>query len=193
MWIYLVFLAAIGLLRIVELRVSRRNWQHHQGKAAKLEEPLFRWMVLLHSSFFVLIPLELWLRQPSFGGPLSWVACSLVALTLLLRTWTLRTMGRSWNVEVVHGPDYPIITHGPYRYIRHPNYLVVILELVFIPLIYHLYASAALLTLANAMVLRVRIRNEEAVLFQNPNWVEKMSGKPRFVPGLPAPSLSPRR
>ena len=186
MFIYMGFLAAVGLLRILELRISKSNWRFHQDKALKQKEPLFRWMVMLHSSFFVVIPLELWLRRPEFGGVLSWAACSVVVLTFLLRAWTLRTMGRSWNVEIVNGPDYPIVAHGPYRFIRHPNYLVVILELAFIPLIYHLYFSALFLSLANALVLRVRIRNEEAVLFQNPAWVEKMSGKPRFFPGFRA-------
>ncbi len=184
MSIYLVFLAAIGLVRILELRVSKRNWQHHQSKAQMLHEPLFRWMVLLHSSFFVLIPLELFIRKPSFAGPLSWIACGMVTLSLLLRIWTLRSIGRSWNVQVVYGENYPIVSHGPYRFIRHPNYLVVILELAFIPLIFHLYFSCLILSLVNGLVLRYRIRNEESVLFKNPQWVEKMSRKPRFFPGL---------
>ena len=148
-------------------------------------ERLFAWMVVLHSSFFVLLPLEIWWRQPILGGPVTLAAMLITFAALCLRLWTLRTLGRSWNVRVVGGEQYPIISGGPYRFIRHPNYLVVILELLFIPLIAKLYLSAAILTLANLAVLSVRIGNEEAMLRQNPEWVRTMAHKPRFLPWLP--------
>ena len=181
---FLAFLAVIGLLRVVELVISKKNWRRHQDKASLLEEPLFRWMVLLHASFFVLIPAELFISGGSFGSVVSIIGMVMTGLALLLRFWTLRTIGSSWNVRVVYAEDYPIVHNGPYRFIRHPNYLVVILELAFIPLIYELYISAILLSLLNAMVLNRRISNEEAVLFKNPQWVVHMADKPRFFPFL---------
>ncbi len=184
LWLYFGFLALLALLRLSELRVSARNWASHRDRAELLPERLFPGMVALHLAFFVLVPLELlWLR-PVFGGPISWIAVSLTAAALCLRFWTIASMGRSWNVRVVYGDGYPIVDTGPYRWIRHPNYLAVVLELAFIPLIFKLYISAVTLTLANALILRFRIANEEAVLFRNPAWRERMAHKPRFFPFL---------
>ena len=183
--VYLGFLGVIALLRLGELVISKRNWRHHvEQERHMLTERVFPFMVLLHLSMFALLPLELILRRPTFGGPVSWIALVLTGLALVLRFWTLRTMGRSWNVRVVFGDTYPIVDNGPYRFIRHPNYLVVVLELLCLPLIFKLYFSAAFLSLINALVLRVRIRAEESVLARNPEWVARMAHKPRFLPGL---------
>ena len=149
-----------------------------------LDEPLFLWMVLLHASFLPAVLAELWWRRPPFGGWVSWASVVVVIGALVLRWWTLTTMGRSWNVRVVYGKDYPIVSKGPYAYIRHPNYLVVILELAFIPLIHHLYWCALVFSLLNGLILVKRIKNEEAKLAENPVWVEAMAGKPRFFPRI---------
>lgn len=180
---FLGFLAFLGLLRIWELVRSKQNAKAHQD-AVVVKERLFTWMVLLHASFFVILPLELWLRKPEIGGPITYAAMMAVALALALRVWTLRTLGKSWNVRVVEGPNYPIISEGPYRHIRHPNYVVVVIELACVPLIHGLYFSALFLTIANALVLRVRVVNEENALARNPEWVTRMAHKPRFVPRL---------
>ena len=81
MFWYLVFLAVVALARLLELLVSKKNWKRHQTKASLLKEPLFFWMVLLHTSVFVLLPLELFLRRPQFGGWLSFVAIGITAMT----------------------------------------------------------------------------------------------------------------
>lgn len=181
---FLAFLGLLGLLRIGELIISKQNWKSHGSRATQLDEPLFKFMVCLHISMFVLLPLELLLTSSTFGGWLSFCGLTMTAIALILRVWTLASIGKSWNVKVVFGEDYPIVSHGPYRYVRHPNYLVVILELAFIPLIHGLYRSALVLSILNLLVLRVRIRNEEQVLFKNPQWVAKMAKKPRFIPRL---------
>jgi len=179
---FLLFLAAMAALRLGELWLAKRNLRSHDGRARPEPEPLYAWMVALHASFFILVPLELLLRRPDFGGWLSWTAIPATALALSLRFWTLRTLGRSWHVRVVHGDDYPIVDGGPYRWIRHPNYVVVALELAFIPLIHGLYWSALALSAANAAVLRRRIALEEAILSRNPEWRARMAPKPRFLP-----------
>ena len=179
---FLLFLVVTALFRLTELVISRRNWRHHRHNAEMVREPLFFWMVLLHIGFFVLILLETQWGRPQFGGPLSWIALVMTAFAVGLRFWVLKSLGPSWNVRVIQGRDYPIISHGPYRWIRHPNYLVVILEIAFIPLIMHLYWSALILSIANAMVLWSRIRTEEQALARNPEWRRRMSAKPRFLP-----------
>jgi len=182
-----ILLASLGLLaalRLAELVYSLSNWRHHRGHARLQKERHFLTMVLLHVGFFVVQPIEFHLRRPDYGDGLSLLALIVVLIAFALRFWTLANIGRSWNVRIVHGRDYPIVTSGPYRYIRHPNYLVVFLEVLFFPLIFHLYYAALLLTLGNLFVLSRRIPAEEAVLMQNPDWNRSMAGKPRFLPRL---------
>lgn len=175
-------LALLAAVRLAELGVSRRNWLRHRHQATCPPEPMFIAMLALHTGFFALLPLELYVFGGGFHGPVSIALTALVLLTFGLRIWTLATIGSSWNVRVVGGPQYPIVDSGPYRFIRHPNYLVVILELLLIPLVFWLWRSALLLSALNLWVLRHRILREEALLAQNPAWLARMAGKPRFLP-----------
>ena len=184
---YLAYLSLLGLVaawRLMELLISRRNF-YRMGKGAVLvKEGVFPWMVLLHVCFFVALPLELALTLPEFGGPISILAALGVATACVLRLWTLTTLGSVWNVCLVQKADHPIISRGPYRFIRHPNYLVVIMEMFFLPLVYKLYWSAGLLSLANGIVLFFRIRREEQTLAEHPRWVAEVQSKPRFLPRI---------
>ena len=183
-------LTSLALLRFAELVVSWRNWRFHHRHAKCHKEFLFPFMVLVHLCFFGLLPFEHHVYRPAIDGRLTVVATVVCLLALLLRAWTLRSMGKSWNVRIVYGETYPIVTNGPFRWIRHPNYLAVILELGFFPLIFGLYRSALILTCLNAVVLFFRIREEERLLEQNPEWQRTMGEKPRFLPksirGLPS-------
>lgn len=179
---FLVFLGMVAAIRIGELWVSRKNAQRFEGTFEPQPEPLFKWMVVVHSLMYILLPLELWLRKPDIGGWLTLTATLATFVAFLLRFWTLRHIGKSWNVRILGGETYPICSEGPYQWVRHPNYLVVMLEIFWIPLIAHLWMSCLLLTVLNGFVLSVRIQSEERVLFQNPEWVAKMAPKPRFLP-----------
>lgn len=180
LWFF-ALLAVVGVLRVAELVVSKR----HSAKAdARGEKPrpelAFVFMVLLHTVPFWLAPLEVLLLERPFVPALG--AVSVVALTFagVLRFWTLKTLGAAWNVRIVK--PGAVVTEGPYRFIRHPNYLVVITELLFLPLFHTAWLTALLLTLGNGLVLWRRIPAEERVLFEVPGYAEAMGGKPRFVP-----------
>ena len=181
-WPYLSLLGFVALWRLSELVLSRRNFQRMGEGAVLVQEAVFPWMVLVHVSFFIALPLELAWRRPEFGGPVSITALVGVLLAFLLRLWTLSTLGSVWNVRLVRKPDYPIVSCGPYGFIRHPNYLVVIMEMLFLPLVYKLYWSAVVLGPANGIVLFFRIRREEQALAQHPRWVAEVQNKPRFLP-----------
>lgn len=178
---YLVFLGLVALLRLAELAYARHN---ARGNVAIEREPRFKWMVIVHASTYILLPLELILRRPPIGGWLTWIAVAIVLLAFVLRAWTLISLGRSWNVRIQRGTALTIVDSGPYAYIRHPNYVVVFLEVMAIPLIHHLILSAIILTVGNLLVLRGRIEQEEAALMEHPDWVSRMAGKPRFFPRL---------
>jgi methyltransferase len=180
---FLILLSAMAVARVVELGVARRltAQARARGETPK-REPIFVLMVILHVLPFVLCPLEVVLLERPFSTPLFVASSAALVLLAMGRVWTLRTLGAMWNVRIVR-PD-TVIVAGPYRYIRHPNYTVVILELVFLPLAHGCLWTLAVLTALNALVLFFRIRSEEAVLFALPGYGEAMGKKKRFIPGV---------
>ncbi len=181
--VFATILGATGLMRLVELGVSVRRVRERPDDLVA-EPLLFPAMALLHAGL-VFAPLAevLWLDRlwnPLVGATAG--AC--LVLATVLRVWTLRTIGYSWNVRVVRPPVDGIATTGPYRWIRHPNYLVVILEIAALPMLHSAWISALLLSCLNAAVLSVRIPTEEAALMKVPAWRAWFADKSRLIPGL---------
>jgi methyltransferase len=181
--IYTLFLAAVGLGRLVEMGISRRHQRALAARgAAKIAEPHFRWMVLLHGGVLVGAALEVWLLARPFIPALAIPMIALFALSNVLRWWVIRAMAEHWNVQVVNSLELGVVTRGPFRWIRHPNYLAVFVELLAAPLIHTAWLTALLGGLAHISVLRQRIAVEEAVLLANPDYRAAMGHKPRFIP-----------
>ncbi len=174
-------LLATGVLRLVEIAVSVRRVRLRPESLVR-EPWVFPLMVLLHSGL-VFGPLAevLLLERPVVAG-LAAGAGSILVLAVGLRVWTLRTIGRSWNVRVVVPPADGIVTTGPYAWIRHPNYLAVILEIATLPLLHTAWISCLTLSSINAFVLFHRIRTEEAQLEEIDEWRRTMAGRPRLIP-----------
>ena len=182
---YIAILVFVAISRLAELVVSRRNRARMQdGGASPGRDPIFPVMVFVHVMPFWLIPLELLLFDRPFIPAVGYPALALFGLTQLMRLWTLSSLGRYWNAQVMVPDDLDPVTIGPYAYIRHPNYVVVILELLTIPLIHSAWISALALTLSNGLVLFYRIRSEEALLFKSPKYKAAMGDKKRFIPGV---------
>jgi methyltransferase len=179
---YLALLAGVAVLRIIELRFSTQ----HQSRlfaegATKIPEPFYPLMVGVHVSLLVVSPLEVWLCQRPFLPWLGWPMLALLGGCLIGRIWIWHSLGEQWNVQIVKSWR-PIVDSGPYRYVRHPNYTVVMVEMFAFPLVHTAYLTALLCSLLNAFVLWQRIRYEEAVLFAHPDYAAKMGIKPRFLP-----------
>jgi len=108
-------------------------------------------------------------------------------LANLLRWWVIATLGTQWNVRVMgSSPTAGVVTRGPFRYVRHPNYVAVFVELAALPLVHTAWITALCGSLLHVWILRRRIALEERVLFADARYRELMGGKPRFVP-LPWP------
>ncbi|MBV8446333.1 MAG: hypothetical protein JOZ92_10495 [Candidatus Dormibacteraeota bacterium] len=137
-------------------------------------------MVLLHVTLFGIC---LWPRRQRRVPPAVEVAAvmGLVAATSL-RVWAIRSLGSSWNVTAHVDPATTVVTSGPYRWMRHPNYTAVALEFACLPLAVGALPDAVLLSIANAAVLVPRIRDEEQLLDALPAYRESFAGVPRFVP-----------
>jgi methyltransferase len=145
-------------------------------------------MVGIHATWFIAMLCEYYLGSSSIPEIVSWVALTVFVGAQVLRLWTLRVLGSQWNVQVMapsSGGNTPrLVTVGPYRYVRHPNYLAVILEFVALPLVGNVPITATVWSCLNGLVLYFRIRREEHYLKGRPEFEECLSKVPCLVPRL---------
>jgi methyltransferase len=182
---YLGLLLIVALLRILELQISRRHQREMVAHgAAKVNDPRFRWMVLLHTAVLVGAALEVvFLHRPFI--PILAAVCFVIFLAAnAVRWWVIRTLGEHWNVQIMNSTGLGVITTGPFRYVRHPNYAAVFVEMLVLPLIHTAWITALAGSLAHIVVLSQRLSTEERVLFSDAQYRAAMAGKPRFLPGL---------
>lgn len=139
-------------------------------------------MVLVHVALVVLPPLERALRSEPPPAWALWSGLGLLLVAQLVRVWALRTLGRAWNARAVVDLSGPLVTGGPYRFVRHPNYLAVLLEFVALPLAAGAWITLVALPLAHAPILAARIRREEASLAALPGWSEAFGPLGRVLP-----------
>ncbi len=186
---YSALLVALGLERLVELRISRRNlaWALAQG-GVEYGAGHFRWMKLLHAAFLLGCGAEAWLLERPFRPLLGWSMLGVALLAQALRYWTIATLGKRWNVRVIVVPGLPVVTAGPFRFLRHPNYLAVVAEGIALPLIHGAVAVAVVFSLLDAWLLTVRIRCEEAALRQHCGFDEGFGTRRSSVPRAPSAS-----
>lgn len=182
---FLILLACVGMERLVELQVSRRHQRQLASCGArKQSEPQYRWMVALHAGVLAGAAAEVILLRRPFIAPLAAAALLLFALATLLRWWVIRALGIHWNTEVVDSASLGVVSSGPFRWVRHPNYLGVFVELVALPLVHTAWITALAAAAGNVFVLRNRLHIEERVLDAAPAYRAEMAGKPRFLPRI---------
>lgn len=182
---YLSLLVLVGIGRLAELGISRRNQRQLEKQGVrKIPEPHFRWMVFLHGGVIVCAGAEvLFLHRPLIPA-LAIPMAALFVLANLLRWWVIRTLAGHWNVEVMESSRVGVVCSGPYRWVRHPNYVGVVLEIFSLPMIHTAWITAIVGTLGYLEILRRRIRVEDGFLMSNPAYRLTMGGKPRFFPRL---------
>ena len=183
---FAVLITFLLVQRIFELVLAQRNlrWAREQGckESGQWHYPL---IVAVHTAFYLSLVLEY--RYLSAGwNPLWPVWLTILALAQALRVWAIVSLGRYWNTRIIVVPGKKPIRKGPYRWIRHPNYLVVATEILVIPVLCGAYFTAAAFSAINAIVLYLRIREEERAIASLEG--SDLSRLPRFVP-KPAPRL----
>ena len=182
--IYLLLLGALALQRLFELRLSGRNLERALARGgSEFGQGHFGVMKALHALFLVACASECLLLGRPFQALLGWPMLALALIGEGLRYWAMFTLGPAWNARVVLVPGQPVVTTGPYRYIRHPNYVGVVLVIFAVPLIHGGWITSLVFSVANAFLLRVRIRCEEAALAEHSDYGESVGVRPRFVPG----------
>ena len=156
------FISFIILLRIAELLYSKRNekWLL-QNNAIEYGKKHYPFIVALHVFFLASLIIEYLVRSPISYNP---VILLIYFLLLAFKIWVISSLGRFWNTKIYRVPNIPLVKKGPYKYFRHPNYLVVIGEIAAIPLAFHLYYTAAIFTVLNLIMLSIRIKEEDKAL-----------------------------
>jgi len=184
----LLFCTLFGLValeRLAELVLSRRNARRALARGAVEAESrrFFALMVGAHAAFLVAPPLEVILLDRPF---LPWLGAPMLALAaaaMALRYWAIVELGERWNTRVLVVPGDPAATGGPYRWVRHPNYLAVIVEMFALPLVHSAWLSALLFSALNGLLLRARLRHEEAALGRLAGWATTVASRGRLLPG----------
>jgi methyltransferase len=183
--LYLLLLVVVAVLRFVELGISKRHQQQMVADgASKVNEPRFYWMVVLHTAVLIGAALEVVFLHRPFIPVLATVCFVIFLAANVVRWWVIRTLGEHWNVQVMNSTSLGVITTGPFKYVRHPNYAAVFVEMLVLPLIHTAWITAIAGSLAHILVLSQRLSTEERVLFSDAQYRAAMSGKPRFLPGL---------
>jgi methyltransferase len=159
--LFVVFIIFLVAQRITELYISKRNerWLLSQG-AIEYGREHYPYIVALHTLFIVSLIVEYYL---SGGHPMSYVFLLLFILLLTFKYWVLSSLGLYWNTRIYRVPGAVAVRKGPYKLFKHPNYVDVVLEIAIIPLVFHLYYTALIFSVLNAIMLSVRIRVENKV------------------------------
>jgi len=165
---YLVLILLTGAERIVELVISKRNaaWAFERG-GVEYGFKHFPWMVALHTGLLLACIAEVFLADRPFIPALGWPMLAIVVLCQAGRYWVIASLGRQWNTRVIVVPGLPAVKRGPYRFswMRHPNYIIVAVEGIALPLVHTAWVTAIVFTLLNAiLLLRFRIPIENGAL-----------------------------
>ncbi len=158
------FIALLLVQRLFELGIARRHERElRQRGAREIDARGYRVIVGMHAAFFVSLVLE----RIFFNRVLSrewFVFAAIFVAAQLLRYWAIHSLGVYWNTKIIVLPGHPAIGKGPYRVLRHPNYLAVVTEFAVIPLIFSCYFTAVTFMILNALLLQRRIRIESNAL-----------------------------
>ncbi len=166
---FTLLVAAVGLERLAELVVSKRNaaWSLERG-GVETGQDHYPFMVVLHTGLLAGMLVEVWLLRPDFLPLLGFTMLALAVASQGLRWWCITTLGRRWNTRVIVVPGLTPVAGGPYRWFSHPNYVAVVVEGVALPLVHSAWITAVVFTVANAALLTVRIRCENTALASLP-------------------------
>ena len=156
--------ALVAVQRLFELVLARKNERRARARGAvERGQRHYRLIVALHTLWLVCTLVEGLLRGPEL--PAFWpVPLALFLLVQPLRYWAIFSLGERWNTKILVLPGEKPIRHGPYRYLDHPNYVVVVVEVLTFPLIFGAWITASVFTVLNAAILSVRIREENRAL-----------------------------
>lgn len=166
---FTVLIILVAIERVAELIVSQRNirWSMDRG-GQEYGAGHYPVMVVLHIGLLVGALVEVHVADRPIIPALAIPMLVLVVAAQALRWWCIGSLGHRWNTRVIIVPDLPAVTKGPYRWLKHPNYVAVVVEGFALPLVGSAWITALVFTVLNAILLTVRIRTEDAALSRLP-------------------------
>lgn len=181
---FFLLVAAVAAERALEMGLSWRNARRAlaRGGVEAESRSFYLLMVVAHVLFLAAGPLEVVLLGRPFIPPVAIVATWIVVLTMALRYWAIVTLGERWNTRVIVIPGLPAVASGPYRFVRHPNYVAVAIEVAVLPLVHCAWITALVATAANGLLLAARIRHEERALEATGDYRATLAGRARLLP-----------
>ncbi len=183
-WLYVGLIVLVVLERVVELVITERNARRLRARGGfEVGKTHFLPMAVMHTGLLVAAPVEVFRLERPFVPLWGGVMLGLVVGTMVLRYWAITSLGDRWTTRVFVVPEEPPAVRGPYRWLRHPNYLAVIVEVAALPLVHGAWWTAIAFSVANALVLRTRIRVEEEALEAHSDYLANLGDRPRLVPG----------
>lgn len=155
----ILILALVTFERLVELPIARRNSRELLAQGGREHASAhYGLIVMVHIAWLA----ALWWLAPAEPVHLLWLIIFLVVE--IGRIWVLASLGRRWTTRIITVPGEQLVRRGPYRWINHPNYCVVVLEIAVLPLVFGLWRTALVFSLLNAAILAVRIHEEDLAL-----------------------------
>lgn len=168
MTFFIAFLLIIMVQRLFEVVLAKRNerWMKEKG-AIEVASEHYKWFIWLHMMFFISLILEVSLQSVQHSLTVNWFFLWLFILLQIGRVWCIMSLGKFWNTKIIVLPNVVLLKKGPYRWLRHPNYIIVFIELFVIPIMFHAYISAVLFPTLHLLLMAIRIPAEEAALGDN--------------------------
>jgi methyltransferase len=158
-WPAYLVLALVTLQRLGELLLAERNTRRLLARGGhEVGRGHYPFMVAVHAGWLIV----LWLLGP--GPPIHVIPLLVYIALQFARAWVIASLGERWTTRIIVLPQAPLVRHGPYRWLDHPNYLIVVAEIAVLPLVFGLPVVAAFFSTLNAIVLWVRIREENEAL-----------------------------
>ncbi|RPF55811.1 isoprenylcysteine carboxyl methyltransferase family protein [Aquisalibacillus elongatus] len=162
--IYIVLSLYFILLRLVEVMVAKSNEKFQKQRGAiEVNDPYYKAIVMTHSLFFIVLLTESYIVH-EWQRDISIVVFTLLVMVQVLRFWTLASLGRFWNTKVIVLPSANLVVKGPYKWMKHPNYVIVGLEFILIPILFYSYVTATVFLSLHLWLMTKRIPLENQAL-----------------------------
>lgn len=179
---FTLLVVVVAIQRLLELRLSRCHERMLLARGGREHAPeQMPWMRALHASWLLAMVAEVWLLERPFPPELAAAAFAIFAVGQMLRIVAMRTLGERWTVKIFTLPGAAPVSTGIFRWLRHPNYLGVVLEMVALPLVHGAFLTAGAFSALNGLLLFFRIRAEEASL-ANEGGYGTLARTPRLIP-----------
>ena len=184
-YIFTSIVIAVIVQRVFEVRLSDRHKNEILQKGGREHgDNLLSAVKVLQVSWWIAMIAEVYYFDRPFVNVIAAIALVATIAGQVLRYFSMQALQWRWTLPIMTVPDLPVIQTGVYRYLKHPNWLGVILEIAFLPLIHSAYLTAIAFSIGNAWLMSRRIITEEQALAKNSNYGAVFANKPRFIPGI---------